>query len=502
MTRSQNDGDSLLRLGNITLDRSTFELSSPTGSFRLANKEFQMLELLMCNPRHLISTERFPEKIWGYDAKAEVSVVWVYISFVATAMLAVFIVLASMLGLINFLNYRNIINSTDEILELLAVNEGTFPKEFDSDNIGNGFLGFSSPEIPYESRYFSVQLDPDGVLLLVDIDQIAAIDEDTAVSYAQEAMGSPNDRGFISTYQYLKRSSQDGTSIIFLGCGRNLSTLRAFFLLSILGGLGGFLLTFLVVLLLSGRILKPVAESYSRQKRFITDAGHEIKTPLTIIGADTTLLEMEWGENEWLTDIQKQITRLTELTNELIYLSKMEEDRQIPMIVFPLSDRRFHAGGTISSDYGISACRCFPNERRYFMSPEEFYGKAYPQLRLAQEHLLALISSYPEKEDAVSGIRQIESCCSRIKSPESMAGKLRRMGLSPTAYNALTQVHDALGLRVICSFTDDIYRVARWLEKQEELEVIKIKDYLAFPKPNGYRSYHMIIKVKEGPERE
>ena len=150
-----------------------------------------------------------------------------------------------------------------------------------------------------------MQLDPDGVLLLVDIDQIAAIDEDTAVSYAQEAMASSNDRGFISTYRYLKRSSQDGTSIIFLDCGRNLSTLRAFFLLSILGGLGGFLLTFLVVLLLSGRILKPVAESYSRQKRFITDAGHEIKTPLTIIGADTTLLEMEWGENEWLTDIQK-----------------------------------------------------------------------------------------------------------------------------------------------------------------------------------------------------
>ena len=429
MTRSQNDGDSLLRLGNITLDRSTFELSSPTGSFRLANKEFQMLELLMCNPRHLISTERFPEKIWGYDAKAEVSVVWVYISFVATAMLAVFIVLASMLGLINFLNYRNIINSTDEILELLAVNEGTFPKEFDSDNIGNGFLGFSSPEIPYESRYFSVQLDPDGVLLLVDIDQIAAIDEDTAVSYAQEAMGSPNDRGFISTYQYLKRSSQDGTSIIFLGCGRNLSTLRAFFLLSILGGLGGFLLTFLVVLLLSGRILKPVAESYSRQKRFITDAGHEIKTPLTIIGADTTLLEMEWGENEWLTDIQKQITRLTELTNELIYLSKMEEDRQIPMIVFPLSDRRFHAGGTISSDYGISACRCFPNERRYFMSPEEFYGKAYPQLRLAQERLLALISSYPEKEGSrCSGSARHLLFYGRHLQGGPLAGKTGRAG--------------------------------------------------------------------------
>ena len=73
--------DSMLRMGNITLNRATFELSSPTGSFRLANKEFQMLELLICNPKHIISTERFMEKIWGYDSDAELNVVWVYISY-------------------------------------------------------------------------------------------------------------------------------------------------------------------------------------------------------------------------------------------------------------------------------------------------------------------------------------------------------------------------------------------------------------------------------------
>ena len=67
--------------GNVTLDRATFELSTPSGSLRLANKEFQMLELLMCNPRNLISTERFLEKIWGYDNEAEINVVWVYISY-------------------------------------------------------------------------------------------------------------------------------------------------------------------------------------------------------------------------------------------------------------------------------------------------------------------------------------------------------------------------------------------------------------------------------------
>lgn len=82
MTRTQTaQADSHLRLGNITLDTSSYELSSPFGSFRLANKEFQMLEMMMSNPRQLIPTERFMEKIWGYDSEAEINVVWVYISY-------------------------------------------------------------------------------------------------------------------------------------------------------------------------------------------------------------------------------------------------------------------------------------------------------------------------------------------------------------------------------------------------------------------------------------
>lgn len=81
ITRSGNATDSKLTVGNITLDRATFELSSPTGCFRLANKEFQMMEFLMSNPHCLISSERFMEKIWGYYSSAEINVVWVYISY-------------------------------------------------------------------------------------------------------------------------------------------------------------------------------------------------------------------------------------------------------------------------------------------------------------------------------------------------------------------------------------------------------------------------------------
>ena len=81
ITRTQTEVGSKLAVGNITLDRSTYELASSTGSFRLANREFQMMEILMSNPHRIISAERFMEKIWGFDSEAEIHVVWVYISY-------------------------------------------------------------------------------------------------------------------------------------------------------------------------------------------------------------------------------------------------------------------------------------------------------------------------------------------------------------------------------------------------------------------------------------
>lgn len=81
ITRVQTEVETKLSVGNITLDRATFELSSPTGSFRLANKEFQMMETFMANPHHIFPAERLMEKIWGFDTDAEINVVWVYVSY-------------------------------------------------------------------------------------------------------------------------------------------------------------------------------------------------------------------------------------------------------------------------------------------------------------------------------------------------------------------------------------------------------------------------------------
>ena len=110
MTREQTaQTTSQLHVGNVTLDRATFELSTPSGSLRLANKEFQMLELLMCNPRNLISTERFLEKIWGYDNEAEINVVWVYISYLRKK-------LAALHSNVQIKARRNVGYSLEEIL--------------------------------------------------------------------------------------------------------------------------------------------------------------------------------------------------------------------------------------------------------------------------------------------------------------------------------------------------------------------------------------------------
>ncbi|MBO5520551.1 MAG: response regulator transcription factor [Eubacterium sp.] len=79
--QSEQQTDSSLHVGNITLDTTSYELSSPSGSFRLANKEYQMMELLMRHPKQVVSTEQFMDRIWGYDSEAEINVVWVYISY-------------------------------------------------------------------------------------------------------------------------------------------------------------------------------------------------------------------------------------------------------------------------------------------------------------------------------------------------------------------------------------------------------------------------------------
>lgn len=262
------------------------------------------------------------------------------IKLIAVSMVSLFTVLFVIAGTINLMNYIGVIRDADSILTILAENDGVFPK---AENPPGGKVfpdhDFRSPEVPYESRYFSVLLDSSGSVISVDTGKIAAVDTSEAMEYAQEAMEKSKADGFIGNYRFKKQVSGDETRVIFLDCYRGISTFRSFLFTSIGVSFFGMLAVFILMILLSEKIVKPISDSYEKQKQFITDAGHEIKTPLTIIDADAEILEMDYGENEWLKDIQTQVKRLTSLTEDLTLLSRMEEEKGIQeMIDFPLSD--------------------------------------------------------------------------------------------------------------------------------------------------------------------
>ena len=267
------------------------------------------------------------------------------VKFITASMLSLALVLLVILGGVNAMSYQKVVRDADRILALLSENRGVFPQQTPPDDRGGKpgpipVLGHGiSPETPFESRFFSVLLNEKGQVLQSDTGQIAAVDDQSAGEMAQAVWSSGNASGFQGDYRYIRAAEAEGTRFIFVDCGRSLSNFRTTLIASVLVALAGLLAVFLLLLILSKRIVRPVAESYEKQRRFITDAGHELKTPLTIIGADLDLVEPELEGNEWLQDIRCQVRRLTGLTQDLIFLSRMEEETPpIQPIEFPLSD--------------------------------------------------------------------------------------------------------------------------------------------------------------------
>lgn len=271
--------------------------------------------------------------------------------FIIASMLALTVVLTVILGGVNWMSFQKVTREADAVLAVLAENGGQFPQRIEQDPQRKQFIrkGKSpaggmekfelSPETPFESRFFTVDLNEAGQVTGVDIRMIAAVDQETAAQCAEQVFASGKTVGFWGDFRYLAVAENGQTHIFFLDCGRSLSHFRTTLLTSAGVSAGGLLAVLALLLLLSGRIVKPVAESYEKQKRFITDAGHEIKTPLTVIGADLELAELECGENEWLKDIHTQVERLTGLTNDLITLSRMDEEQPcVQSVEFPVSE--------------------------------------------------------------------------------------------------------------------------------------------------------------------
>lgn len=126
---------------------------------------------------------------------------------------------------------------------------------------------------------------------------------------------------------------------------------------------------------------------------------------------------------------------------------------------------------------------------------ESIYGSYLPELEKVMRELQESIDKLREEIREETGMDPVEHCLARIKSEESMREKCRRKMLPEDTEVALTQIYDAVGLRVVCAFIDDIYRIRDHLVQQPGTEVVEEKDYIRNVKPNGYRSYHMILRI-------
>jgi putative GTP pyrophosphokinase len=131
---------------------------------------------------------------------------------------------------------------------------------------------------------------------------------------------------------------------------------------------------------------------------------------------------------------------------------------------------------------------------------ERFYGKYYPALKETENRMLQMIRRHIEDTQAADDMQQIQYCSSRIKSAGSMISKLQKKGLRPTPENALSEIHDALGIRMICPFNDDIYAAAEWLQRLPGIRTVQVKDYVRHPKASGYRSLHMILFIPKASD--
>lgn len=287
--------------------------------------------------------------------------------FIIVATCSILAVLVVIIGALNIINYQVMTNRKDDILELLSNNDGRFPEsmnqrktkenkedfpkdppsgDFDPSHDFSSFRGLSRMEFPremmYETRFFTVSIGSDGEVASLDLGRIASVEEDLAKQYAQTVLRKHQKgnvgKGYLDDYRYLVTEIEDGYLIIFVDCATDIQNFRNTLISSIGVSFLGLLAVFLLVLIFSKKVFQPVEASYQKQKRFITDASHELKTPLTIISANVEVMEMEAEESQWSQSIKKQIGRMISLVEQMVTLSRMDEQLETVKTKFSLSD--------------------------------------------------------------------------------------------------------------------------------------------------------------------
>ena len=216
-------------------------------------------------------------------------------------------------------------NRVDKAIFILHQNGGTFlppGSRFDPSD----FNFQITPETAFETRYFIVELTAQREIRSVNLEHIAAVDRQTVVDAVSQIIDSGTERGYVDYYRFGIFPEEDGGStVIVLDCFLQLQAVNNMLRLTVLIFLVCVLAVFILLLLLSKRAIRPFVDNLERQRQFVTDASHELKTPLAILSADIGLLEDAYGKDKWLESARSQIFRLDKLIRNLVELARTEE---------------------------------------------------------------------------------------------------------------------------------------------------------------------------------
>lgn len=260
--------------------------------------------------------------------------------FIRIAMLAVISVMIVLCLIVNIANYVSVNSQLNQMLQIICDNQGRLPAappdHVPEEKPGGQF----TPETPYSTRYFVLRYTDDGVLTQADLKHIAAVTEADTDAYLALAVKHGEGFGYTSGYKfYVIHSGENRWMAIFLDSYQELRRVLMTAVLSLAAVTFCIVLVYLLVVLFSRKAIDPVVKSYERQKQFITDAGHELKTPITVIATSLKVLELEVGSQKWISKAQAQTEKLTELVNSLVTLSRMdEEDTPLKFRYFSISD--------------------------------------------------------------------------------------------------------------------------------------------------------------------
>lgn len=322
--------------------------------------------------------------------------------FICIAMAAVASVMVLLCLIVNIANYISVDRELCQMLTVIHDNQGVIPHTPSRVNPAvkqdGSFTGQFTAETPYSTRFFVLRYNDEGELVGAQLDKIAAVTEEDTDKYLEIAMQNGEGFGYTSGYKfYVVDDGDDRNMAIFLDCYQEMRGVIMTAVWSLAAAVFCIVLVYLIVVLLSRIAIDPVIKASEKQKQFITDAGHELKTPITVIATSLKVLEMETGEQKWIDKAKAQTEKLKELVNSLVSLSRMDEENSpLKFVRFAVSDAVRETAESFI-DYAKSA----GHELTLSIEPDIIYcGDEYAVRRLVSV-LLDNAVKYAEKDSQI-----------------------------------------------------------------------------------------------------